>query len=167
MRARGHPGRKLAPPLLLIIAMSVKVIDHGLDQLLRQADALHGSGVKVGIQAGTGSQDGVDMVDIAVYNAFGTATIPKRDFIGGAAEKYRQDVATVMDHLARKVEDGASPDAALHTLGQFYQGRQQAHIRSGEFTPNAPSTIKKKGSTVPLIDKGQLINSVRYEVLKK
>lgn len=167
MRARGHPDRKLAPPLLLLIAMPVKVIDHGLDQLLRQADALHGSGVKVGIQAGTGSQDGVDMVDIAVYNELGTARIPPRPFVRNAAEKYRQDIATTMSHLARKVEDGANPQQALETLGQWYQARQQAHIRSAEFVPNAPSTIKKKGSTVPLIDKGRLINSVRYEVLKK
>lgn len=146
----------------------VRVIDHGLDQLLRQADALHGSGVKVGIQAGAGSQDGVDMLDIAVFNELGTADIPARPFVRNAAEKNRQDIATVMDHLARKVEGGAADaDTALETLGQWYQGRQQAHIRSGEFVPNAPATIKKKGSSVPLIDKGKLVNAVRYEVLKK
>jgi hypothetical protein len=147
---------------------AVRVIDHGLDQLLRQADALNGSGVKVGIQAEVDSQDGVDMFDIAVFNEFGTADIPARPFVRNAAEKNRQDIATVMDHLARKVEDGAADaDAALETLGQWYQGRQQAHIRSGEFVPNAPATIKKKGSSVPLIDKGKLVNAVRYEVLKK
>jgi len=146
---------------------AVRVIDHGLDQLLRQADALNGSGVKVGIQAGADSQDGVDMVDIAVFNELGTADIPARPFVRNAAEKNRQDIATVMDHLARKVEDGAGTDTALETLGQWYQGRQQAHIRSGEFVPNAPATIKKKGSSVPLIDKGKLVNAVRYEVLKK
>ena len=146
----------------------VRVIDHGLDQLLRQADALNGSGVKVGIQAGVDSQDGVDMVDIAVFNELGTADIPARPFARNAAEKNRQDIATVMDHLARKVEDGAADtDTALETLGQWYQGRQQAHIRSGEFVPNAPATIRKKGSSVPLIDKGKLVNAVRYEVLKK
>lgn len=147
--------------------MPVKIIDHGLDRMLRQADALNGSGVKVGIQAGSGSQDGVDMVDIAIYNEFGTSRIPARSFMGDAAEKYQQDIGTTMEHLARKVESGASPETALHTLGQWYQAQQQAHIRSGEFTPNAPSTIKKKGSSVPLIDKGRLVNSVRYEVLKK
>ncbi|TFL14215.1 hypothetical protein CSC67_08670 [Pusillimonas caeni] len=147
--------------------MPVKVIDHGLDKMVRRADALHGSGVKAGILAGSGSQDGVDMVDIAVYNELGTAKIPARPFMGDAAQKYRRDIGTVMDHLARKVEDGADPDAALQTLGQWYQGRQQAHIRSGEFKPNAPATIKKKGSSVPLVDKGRLVNSVRYEVVKR
>lgn len=147
--------------------MPVKVIDHGLNEMLRQADALNGSGVKVGIQAGSGSQGGVDMVDIAIYNEFGTSRIPARPFIRDAAEKYRQDVGTTMEHLARRVENGASPDTALHSLGQWYQARQQEHIRSGEFKPNAPATIKRKGSSVPLIDKGRLVNSVRYEVLKK
>ncbi|WP_237173037.1 hypothetical protein [Paracandidimonas lactea] len=146
---------------------NVKIIDHGLDALLRQTDALAGSGVKVGIQAGTDSQDGTDMLDIAIYNEYGTRHIPPRPFMRNAAEKYREDIATVMDHLARKVEDGANAAQALETLGQWYQGRQQAHIRSGEFKPNAPATIKRKGSSVPLIDKGKLVNAVRYEVLKK
>ncbi len=146
----------------------VRVIDHGLDRLLRQVDALNGSGVKVGIQGGVDSQDGVDMLDIAMFNEFGTADIPARPFVANSADKNRQDIATVMDHLARKVEDGAADaDTALETLGEWYQGRQQAHIRSGEFVPNAPATIKKKGSSVPLIDKGKLVNAVRYEVLKK
>ena len=147
--------------------MPVKVIDHGLEKMLRQADALNGSGVKVGIQAGSGSHDGVDLVDIAVFNEFGNARVPDRPFMRNAAQKYQQDIATTMEHLARKVEGGASPDAALHSLGQWYQARQQAHIRSGEFKPNALSTVKKKGSSVPLIDKGRLVNAVRYEVVKK
>lgn len=145
----------------------VRVIDHGLDKLLRQGNALHGSGVKVGVQAGEDSQDGVDIVDIAIFNEYGTASVPERPFMRNAAEKYRADTAKVMGHLARKVEEGTDPATALDTLGQWYQSRLQEHIRSGEFTPNAPSTIKRKGSSVPLIDKGRLVNSVRHEVLKK
>ena len=33
--------------------------------------------------------------------------------------------------------------------------------------PNAPSTIAKKGSSVPLIDTGALLNSITYEVRRK
>ena len=144
----------------------VRVIDKGLADVLRQSSALNGTGVKVGIQAGQGQQDGTDMLDIAVFNEFGTATIPARPFMQDAADKYHEDTGRVMEHLAKKVQEGADAGQALETLGQWYQAQQQAHIRSGEFQPNAPATVKRKGSSVPLIDKGQLVNSVRYEVLK-
>lgn len=145
---------------------AVRVIDKGLAEALRQSTALDGTGVKVGIQAGKGEQDGTDMFDIAVFNEFGTATIPARPFMRDAADKHREDTGRVMEHLAKKVQEGADAGQALETLGQWYQAQQQAHIRSGEFQPNAPATVKRKGSSVPLIDKGQLVSSVRYEVLK-
>lgn len=149
--------------------MPVKIIDHGLDKLLRQADALRGSGVKVGIQANTANyiKDRTDVLDVAIYNEFGTATTPARPFMADAADKYRGDVATVMEHLARKVEDGADPSVALETLGQKYEAWQREHIRSGEFKDNAASTVARKGSSVPLIDNAVMVNSVRYEVIKK
>lgn len=34
----------------------------------------------------------------------------------------------------------------------FVRGLVQETIKEGEFSPNAPSTIKKKGSDKPLID---------------
>ena len=148
----------------------VRTIDHGLDDLLRQADVLNGSGVKVGIQADVANyiDNRMDVLDVAMINEFGTATIPARPFVAGAADKYRQDIATVMDGLGRKVESGsANADTAMEELGQWYEARQKDHIRSGEFEENAASTIAKKGSSVPLIDNAIMINTVRYEVLKK
>ena len=37
----------------------------------------------------------------------------------------------------------------------------KAKIASGDFTPNAPSTIKKKGRNQPLVDTGRMLNSVK------
>lgn len=147
----------------------VKVIDKGFDKFVRRVAALDGAGVKVGIQADAGkSDDGVtDLLDIAIYNELGTATIPDRPFMRDAAEKYEHDAQLVAGHVYDKVAEGrATPDAALRTLGEYYQGKQQEHIRSGPWEPNAPSTIAKKGSSQPLIDKGKMIQAIRYEVLK-
>ena len=56
-------------------------------------------------------------------------------------------------------------DAMLHQLGNWYRDVQRAHIRNGNWVPNAPATIRRKGSDRPLIDTGQLVNSVEYEVV--
>ena len=63
------------------MSVEVKLIDHGFDSIVKQALKLDGKGVKVGIRRGKGSHDGTDMLDIAVYNHFGTSTIPARPVI--------------------------------------------------------------------------------------
>lgn len=148
-------------------ALTTRIIDHGFTAIIEELNALHDAGVKVGIQGDAGSEDGVDLIDIALYNEFGTEDIPERPFIRDAAQKYEGDTLKVMEHLYGKVVDGlATVDQVQETLGQYYQDKQQEHIRSGPWAPNAPSTIAKKGSSQPLIDKGRLIQAVRYEKLK-
>lgn len=85
-----------------------------------------------------------------------------------ASVKYEGDVGMAMAHVAKKVQNGEATKAlALQTIGQLHQSQIAAHIRSGEFTANAPSTIKRKGSSKPLVDTGRhLIPGLRYEVLK-
>ena len=43
----------------------------------------------------------------------------------------------------------------------------QHQMVEGEFVPNAPSTIRKKGSDKPLIDTGQLRQGVSYKICRK
>ena len=49
----------------------------------------------------------------------------------------------------------------------FVRGLVQETIKEGEFSPNAPSTIKKKGSDKPLIDTGHMRQSVMTVVDRK
>lgn len=147
--------------------MDVVKNDKGMAEIIARTSALAGSGVKVGFQSGANVVDGYDALDIAIWNEYGTETIPARPFMRDSATKYEHDMGVIMVHLAKKVQDGENPDVALATLGEAYQQRVQAHIRSGEFEPNAPSTIARKGSSKPLVDKGRhLVPGVRYEVLK-
>jgi hypothetical protein len=146
--------------------------DHGMDAILKAMEAINGHSVKVGFQANVSKTDGVDALDIAIWNEFGTRSkdgrqhIPPRPMVKNAFIKYQADLLKVMNHLAMKMIEGADPVTALRTLGEFYQARQIAHIRSGEFVKNATSTIKRKGSSVPLIDEGRhLVPGVRYVLL--
>ncbi|CAP41316.1 hypothetical protein [Bordetella petrii] len=150
---------------------AVKTIDRGLNRLMVQAQALDGAGVKFGIQADAGADpaSGVDLLDIAIYNHYGTEHIPARPFIGDFAEKNGRVLGQAMDRVAMAVQDGRlSADAGLDQLGTFAERHQKAHVQQsrGWAVPNAPSTVAKKGSDVPLIDQGVLVNAIRYEKVR-
>lgn len=147
---------------------ATKLIDHGFRAAVERTSALAGTAVKVGYQVGSGRVDGVDILDIAIWNHFGTQNIPARPFMHDAAINYADMIGAAMAHVATKVQLGAATaDVALATIGQMHQDQIAETIRSGNFTPNAPSTIARKGSSVPLVDEGRhLIPGLRYEVTK-
>ena len=146
------------------MSVEVKLIDHGFDNIIRQALKLDGKGVKVGIRRGKGSHDGTDMLDIAVYNHFGTATIPARPFVSDCAEKNAGQIKEAQKRLVYRVyQGGLSAEGALAQLGAWYVNVQKGHILHGGWTPNAPATVKRKGSNRPLVDTGQLVNTVDWE----
>ena len=67
----------------------------------------------------------------------------------------------------QKVAQGGTAQGALEALGVFGKGLVQEKISTGDFEPNAPSTIRKKGSDKPLIDTGRLRQSVNYVIKPK
>lgn len=137
----------------------------GMEQYLRQVDALDGRGVKVGIQSDAGSHEGTSILDIAIFNELGTEDIPPRPFIRTFAEKNARTLGTAMDRTADTVLRGRTVDIALETLGEFAERQQKAQVINSPAwaAPNAASTIKKKGSAKPLIDHGVMLNAIRWE----
>ncbi|WP_454691133.1 hypothetical protein [Achromobacter aloeverae] len=151
---------------------TAKIINRGLDQHKRLARALNGRGVKVGIQADVAKEpeSGADVLDIAIFNEYGTSKIPARPFMRDFAEKNDKVLGQAMDRIATAVTDGAlEVEAGLDNLGQFVEKHQKAHIQRSKSwaVPNAPSTVKAKGSDVPLIDHAVMVNAVRYEKVDK
>lgn len=148
------------------VRVTTEMNDMGLRLLVERTNALAGTGVRVGYQVDSGRVDGVDILDIAIWNHFGTEHTPPRPFMTDAAVKYSHDVGLAMAHAAKAVVNGrVTKLSALQQLGEFHQNQIRAHLRSGEFAPNAPSTIKKKGSAVPLVDQGRhLIPGLRWVV---
>lgn len=139
--------------------------DMGLDALERDMRELERHSVKIGIQAGEGEQDGTDLLDIAIYNEFGTATIPSRPFMRQTADRQADNAGKIGERYLELVITGKlTPVNAYRRLGEWYQGVQRDAVRHGGWAPNAPSTIRRKGSNKPLIDTGKLVNAIRYEV---
>lgn len=149
---------------MAVIEVSTKLTDMGIDKVLENVMELDGKQVKVGVQAGSGSHDGVDILDIAIYNHFGTRNIPSRPFISDCFDKNQGQISEAKKRIVYRVMEGMPASAGLAQLGQWYQDVLKGHIRNGGWVPNAPATVKRKGSSRPLIDTGQLVNSVRWEI---
>jgi len=56
----------------------------------------------------------------------------------------------------------------LRLVGAFLEGKVKLTIQQGrpEWPPLKPETIKRKGSSKPLIDTGKLMNSITHKVEK-
>jgi len=149
--------------------MTVKVIDKdlGYKRIALNFKELKGKGVKVGIM-GSQTADGTSIVDYATYNEFGTARIPARPFMTITADKNRDKVQAFTGHLVGRMIDGKlDSTSVLKNLGEWYQAQMQLSVRTAKdwAIPNAPSTIAMKGSSSPLIDKGRLVQAIRYEIV--
>lgn len=145
----------------------VRSIDRGWNKAIQNAERLARRGVKVGVQAGAGSEDGVDLLDILIFNEFGTRTIPARPVMRSYADTYAQQIYNEAYNAGTFILRTGHVDLALGRLGAYMQSGLQAHWRASKSwaKPNAEYTIEKKGSDVPLIDHGVLINAVRWAIV--
>jgi hypothetical protein len=145
------------------------LIDRGWMKFQTNIQQLQRQGVKVGLRSTAGSHNGVLIVDYAVFNEFGTSKIPARPFMRRTADQSRQFLAPFVSALTqRMIQNNLSVSQVMNQLGLFYQDKIRNTIRSSPTwaVPNAPSTIKKKGSSVPLIDTGAMLGAVDYQRTK-
>ena len=124
--------------------------------------------VQVGFQAGVAAEkNGTDLVEIAAYNEFGSSTTPARPFMRQSFERHQDQLQKACDAVNQTISNGGTAEQGLNQLGVMCKGLVQQEIVDGGFAPNAPSTIKKKGSSQPLIDTGTMRQSVNYVIKKR
>jgi hypothetical protein len=92
--------------------------------------------------------------------------VPARPIIEPAIEYHKKEIAEEMGKVARAAMNGESIQEKLSNVGIIGQRRVQDWFTNpaNGWAPNAPSTIKKKGSGKPLIDTGALRTSISYIV---
>lgn len=111
----------------------------------------------------------VTVAQLAAIHEFGTTDgrIPERSFMRSTIDSNKGQLESLMKKLVGKIADGAmSKDKALGVIGQWLADKMVAKIDSGVPPPNAQSTVDRKGSSQPLIDTGQLKNSIDWEIAK-
>ena len=170
--------------------MGVKVTfkDLGIDAVFRKMQALESLTLTVGVQGrkaakivgrktikGSGGlrgatavvSEGTPLGAIAFFNEFGTDTIPARPFLRPAIFNNREEtarkIAKEMEiYVARKQRDALT---TLGNIGKDVASKVRARVENaGSFVPNAPSTVKGKGSSRPLHDSGRLSRSISWAV---
>lgn len=120
--------------------------------------------VQVGFQEGETNDEGTSLAEIAAYNELGSSSSPARPFMKQSFENHEKELQQACEQVNKTLSEGGTTDAALSELGVFAKGLIQEEIVNGGFAPNAPSTIAAKGSATPLIDTGQMRQSVNYVV---
>jgi hypothetical protein len=112
--------------------------------------------------------NGASVLDVAVWNQFGTKDIPARPFMDQGTEAMIADVKGEMAAVAR-MANRKEVDAgqALKKMGDFGVKSIQLAITDGTYEPNAPSTKRRKKSDKPLIDTGKMRQSVASVVRER
>ena len=138
-------------------------------EFFKQIEELRKLQVRVGFQHGeVASSDGADIADVAAWNELGTAHSPPRPFLRQSVENNESVIAAMCkQQLVAIIKGQATAQDALQALGVMQKALIQKTIKSGEFEPNAPSTIAKKKSNVPLIDTGRMRQSVNFVIKEK
>lgn len=124
--------------------------------------------VIVGIPDGVTNQAGDDLASIALIHEFGSIArnIPARPFLRPTLRGNINKYSRILQQKATAILLGRiSLHQALSLVGQAAQTDVQKYIvEHANFAPLKPSTIKRKGSSRPLVDTGQLRQSIRYRI---
>ena len=142
----------------------------GIEQLQKSVkDAKGRSVVKVGIQEEAGghkeSEGALSVADVASFHEFGTEHIPERSFIRMPIQDNKKELQELQRKLLRDTILGSkSIGESLAIIGEKAQSDMIAAINAGIEPELDPATIAAKGSSTPLIDSGQLKQSIRYKV---
>jgi hypothetical protein len=92
-------------------------------------------------------------------------TIPARPVLRGGIRTNLARFSRLSARLLKQVAQGAQTlRGALEVVGHDAVGAVKRYFVTGGFEPNAPSTIKKKGSSRPLIDDGQYRQAITHVV---
>lgn len=126
-------------------------------------------GVKVGvlknstgINKRTGKAKDISVAEEAYYNCKGVPekNIPPRNYqqkvIDDNLNKWKKDIAKLLK--TRTTLD------TCEIMGYIAKDKTQETINTWKNPPNAPATIEIKGKNTPLVDFGDLLKSITFEV---
>jgi hypothetical protein len=107
----------------------------------------------------------ITLGQLGMIHEFGTEHIPPRPFLEPAMTNSRASLSALNRDLLLKILHGEmTKQVALGRLGTHGQVLVQQQIRSVYTPPLKEATIKRKGSSKPLIDFGQMMQNVQWEI---
>jgi hypothetical protein len=151
--------------------VTVRDTDRGYAKRLKAiAEAAAGPTVtKIGVLGDKADKahgdSGLTVGELATIHEFGLG-VPERSFIRAWFDQERPAILEALRAAHKQVLLGKlTPQRAGEVLGMRWAGQVQKFISDGRVKPElAEATIKAKGSSVPLIDSGQLRSAITWLV---
>lgn len=106
------------------------------------------------------------VAEIGAIHEFGLGTAPRRSFLADWQDENGDRILKVITNGARALTLGRlqTPEQFLEQFGAWAAGDVQRRMADNIPPPLSPITIRRKRSSVALIDTGQLRSSISYRV---
>lgn len=137
--------------------MAIKDTDKGLREIVRAIGAMDGARIELGWRG--------EQATIAAAHEFGRG-VPMRAMMAPTFdEKGDQIVASFAESFAR-AKSKSDLERAAGLMAETAKAALKDTITTGrpEWPPLSAATIARKGSSKPLIDTGEMLNSVDYRI---
>lgn len=138
-----------------------------LRRFVREAKRMEFPEGEIGVYRTARYRTGQYVAEVFAWNEFGTKRIPSRPAFRRTLFNLQRDsrfkrLLVQSIELPHGVTQRGMGRAMTHAAG-----RLQKQIIDLRRPPNAPTTIKRKGSTNPLVDTGLLTRSVTWRVRRR
>lgn len=144
--------------------------DAEFKKFIAEAKKVDGAYVAIGLHEDAGSyESGVSVVEVGLWNEFGTETAPERSWMRSAIDEKREELEEFRGECLNKIADGQlTVRKALEMLGFRIQIILQNKIKSNVPPANAPSTMAHKEregvEQTTLMESKLMLRSVTYKV---
>lgn len=157
--------------------MKITVSIDGGERLKKALDQFASTNimVKAGVPAGATTTDGKSIAKYAYWNEVGVPenSLPARPFLRQAAsenqDKWKSVLASNTNFASISKDNN---EAVMGFVGEIMVADIKQTIQRGDFEPDSPKTVAnkrrkgKKEPAHPLIDTGQMLESIISEVVK-
>lgn len=147
-----------------MISINVPNFDKVRDELNKALSKLKTDDfVTVGVHESDNARVGDTMTNarLGAIQHYGNDRIPARPWLDTGVASVTPDI---VDTITDGIEDGLGMDQILNRVGVVTVAGVQNYMDELDTPANAPSTVAKKGDDNPLIDTGELKQSVTYGI---
>ena len=92
--------------------------------------------------------------------------VPARPFMRRSGRRIEREIGAFMDEHYSGLDGGLS-EASAEELGAWMEGIVKRTIDAWRYPRNRPSTVRRKGFNKPLVDTGEMRDSVRVWIEPK
>lgn len=145
------------------MAIKTNVIDLGMDQYLKEIKKIKKKPkTEIGVMKDDDSRSGkIGNVDLMKIHEFGIG-VPQRSVIRAGTDKNIDGAfSRAVKEYGKVIKGSGTINSMVGRVGVFMEGKFKKMFSKAYLKPNAKTTIRLKGSDTPLIDSGQLRQSIK------